>query len=77
MANDYLNLLVDPKLSQESLQRQRTRYTDMINKCHQNMANIYLNGYQNFEKAEQQIDMIMSHEPSKEFPSCKTYYLRA
>jgi hypothetical protein len=41
------------------------------------MAMIYLNGDQNYAKAEEQINMIMGYEPSKEFPSCKTFYLRA
>ena len=41
------------------------------------MANIYLNGDENFAKAEEEIDMIMGCEQTSEFPSCKTFYLRA
>jgi hypothetical protein len=44
------------------------------------MANLYLNDLyseKDYSKAEDCINQVLSCEPTKEFPSCKTYFLRA
>ena len=77
MAEDWQKIMIAQNFTQESQLKYRAQFTDMINKCHQNIANIHLNGDKDYKKAEEQIYLIMGCEPTKEFPSCKTYYLRA